>query len=58
MANWRVIETDSGSYCGDLHLHNGYYAGDFNRMTSPGGTPTPAVGASVPPIAPHERIPV
>jgi hypothetical protein len=30
MARALVIEEESGTYCGRIHPHNGYYAGDFS----------------------------
>lgn len=30
MAATIPVETEAGTYCGRVHPHNGYYAGDFS----------------------------
>ena len=34
MATSLVIEEESGTCTGYVHPHNGYYAGDFSRVTA------------------------
>jgi hypothetical protein len=34
MAATIPVETDSGTYSGRVHPHNGYYAGDFSSARS------------------------
>lgn len=37
MAATIPVETDSGTYTGRVHPHNGYYAGDFSGRPVPTG---------------------
>ena len=35
MAATIPVETESGTYSGRVHPHNGYYAGDFSSRRNP-----------------------
>jgi hypothetical protein len=42
MAATIPVETESGTYSGRVHPHNGYYAGDFASSRTAGfGSPSP-----------------
>jgi hypothetical protein len=36
MASALIIEEETGTMRGELHTHNGYYAGDFSSVTEIG----------------------
>ena len=46
MAATIPVETESGTYSGRVHPHNGYYAGDFGSSRRGGAAEAPPAGAT------------